>query len=209
MRRSLALLLALAATLSLAARAPAQESSSLALGAAAPMSDAAMKSVDGSDVTIAGAAGKKGTLVIFMCNHCPWVKMWQSRIAAVGNAAVAKGIGVIAINPNDPDQLPEDAYDPMVGQAKTLGLKFPYAVDATSDVARAFGATRTPEAFLFDAGGKLVYHGTVDDNARDEKAVKKAWLKQAVDAVAAGKAVKTAETKALGCSVKLREAKSS
>ena len=209
MRRSLALLLALAATLVLARVAPAQESSSLALGAAAPMSDATMKSVDGSDVTIAGAAGKKGTLVVFMCNHCPWVKMWQARIAAVGNAAVTKGIGVIAINPNDPDQFPEDAYDPMVNQAKALGLKFPYAVDATSDVARAFGATRTPEAFLFDAKGKLVYHGTVDDNARDEKAVKKAWLRQAVDAVAAGRAVKAAETKALGCSVKLREAKSS
>jgi len=209
MRRTLPLLLVLAASATLATAARAQDSGPLAIGAAAPKSGITMKSVDGSDITIAGAAGKKGTLVIFMCNHCPWVKMWQGRIAALGNAAVEKGIGVIAINPNDPEQYPEDAYDPMVGQAKALGMKFPYAVDATSEVARAFGATRTPEAFLFDAKGKLVYHGTVDDNARDEKSVKQPWLRKAVDAVAAGRSVKPAETKALGCSVKLREPKSS
>jgi hypothetical protein len=82
-------------------------------------------------------------------------------------------------------------------------------VDATSDVSRAFGATRTPEAFLFDAGGKLVYHGTVDDNARDVSAVEHPWLRQAVEAVASGRAVPVAETKAFGCGVKLREKRSS
>ena len=92
----------------------------------------------------------------------------------------------------------------MVARSKKLGFKFPYAVDATSDLARAFGATRTPEAFLFDAAGKLVYHGTVDDNAQDEKAVKQAWLRDAVTAVSAGKVVATAETKALGCGIKYR-----
>jgi peroxiredoxin len=177
----------------------------LRLGQPAPLRDVRMKNVDERTISIADAAGEKGTLVVFTCNHCPWVKMWQARIAAIGNAAAGKGLGVIAINANDPAAYPEDAFDSMKERAQQLGLKFPYVMDQTSNVARAFGATRTPEAFVFDAKGKLVYHGTVDDNARDEGAVKQPWLREAVDAVAAGKKVRTAETKALGCSIKLRE----
>jgi cytochrome oxidase Cu insertion factor (SCO1/SenC/PrrC family) len=163
-----------------------------------------MEGVDGRSLSIAEAAGKKGTLVIFMCHHCPWVKAWQDRIARIGNAAAKEGVGVIAINSNDPVAFPEDDMAGMKEQAKQLGLAFPYVVDSTSDVARAFGATRTPEAYLFDASGKLVYHGTVDDNAHDEKAVAKPWLEEAVTAVAGGHAVPTAETKAFGCGIKFR-----
>ncbi|HEY3215085.1 MAG TPA: thioredoxin family protein [Candidatus Eisenbacteria bacterium] len=177
----------------------------LGLGDLAPMRQVSLKNVDGRQITIAEAAGKKGTLIVFSCNHCPWVKMWQKRIARIGNAAIGQGVGVIAINSNDPSEFPEDGFDEMKVRAKQLGLRFPYVVDETSEVARAFGAARTPEAFLFDAEGKLVYHGTIDDNARDGRAVKQPWLKQAVEALAAGRAVPTAETKALGCSIKLRE----
>ena len=199
---------ALAFSALLAAPASSQETSkpvSLELGASAPRSEVAMKGVDGKSLTIAQAAGKKGTLVIFTCNACPWVKGWETRIAEVGNAAVQRGIGVIAINSNDPSLNSEDGYDEMQARAKKLGLRFPYVVDATSDVARAFGATRTPEAFLFDAKGELVYHGTIDDNSRDAKAVKSRWLSDAVIAVASGKPVAEAETKALGCSIKFRK----
>jgi len=177
----------------------------LAIGQPAPLRETSLKNVDGKDVTLASVSGEKGTLVIFMCNHCPWVKMWSSRIAAIGNQAQSAGIGVVGVNSNDPSAFPEDAYEEMVTRAKELDLHFPYVVDATSDLARAFGATRTPEAFLFNAKGKLVYHGTIDDNARDEGAVSQPWLREAVEAVAAGHAVKVSETKALGCSVKLRE----
>ena len=135
--------------------------------------------------------------------------MWQARIAAIGNAAINRGVGVIAVNANDPAAYAEDSFDEMKARAKKLGFKFPYVVDATSDVARAFGATHTPEAYLLDAQGKLVYHGGVDDNARDEKAVKQPWLRQAVEALEGGKPVPLAETKALGCSIKLREKGSS
>ncbi|MFI5370223.1 MAG: thioredoxin family protein [Candidatus Eisenbacteria bacterium] len=182
----------------------ASETGALAIGSAAPHRDVKMKSVDGKQYSIASVAGKRGTLVIFTCNHCPWVKRWQGRIAAIGNAAAAQGVGVIAINSNDPEQFPEDAYEGMVSRAKELGLRYPYVMDATSEVGRAFGATHTPEAFLFDAEGRLVYHGGVDDNAQDEKAVTRTWLHDAVAAVAEGKAVPMAETKALGCSIKLR-----
>ncbi len=177
----------------------------LAIGSPAPLRDVKMKSVDGREVTIASVAGKNGTLVVFTCNHCPWAKMWQTRVAAIGNAALEKGIGVVAINSNDPAEYPEDDYASMQARAKDLGFKFPYVVDATSDVARAFGASRTPEAYVFDAKGKLVYHGTVDDNPRDASAVKDAYLRDAVNAVASGKAVPIAETKSMGCGIKFRE----
>ncbi len=176
----------------------------LALGAAIPLADTKLKNVDGKDVTLAGIKGAKGTLVVFTCNACPWAKKWESRVASIGNDAMKRGIGVIAINSNDPGRNPEDGYAVMQARAKQKGMKFAYAVDGTSDLARAFGANKTPEIYLFDAAGKLVYHGTVDDNAADAGKVKKPWLKDAVLAVASGKAVPTAQTNALGCSIKYR-----
>jgi hypothetical protein len=196
--------LLLATTLSAPVRAEDGPPAALALGQKAPMATAPLKNIDGKEVTIASSAGKKGTLVFFICNHCPWVKAWQSRIADVGNAAMGRGIGVIAINANDPDAYPEDAYDNMIQRAKDAGYHFAYAMDGTSNVARAFGASHTPEAFLFDARGKLVYHGAIDDNAQHADEVKSHWLADAVTAVAAGKDVPTAQTKALGCGIKYR-----
>lgn len=187
-------------------RAEESAPAAIAIGSEIPMADAKLKGVDGKEFSVKDLAGKKGTLVVFTCNACPWAKKWESRIAAIGNAAIKRGVGVVAINANDPSVSAEDSYEEMVKRAKKLGLKFPYAMDATSDIARAYGATRTPEAFLFDPSGKLVYHGTIDDNANDAKAVKQPYLREAVDAVAAGKAVPTAETKSLGCSIKFRKA---
>jgi peroxiredoxin len=176
----------------------------LALGDAAPMATVRMKNVDGREISIADVAGRKGTLVVFTCNACPWVKAWQSRIAEIGNRSLKQGIGVIAVNANDPGVVPEDDYPVMQKNARKLRLAFPYVVDASSDVARAFGATRTPEVFLFDANGRLVYHGTIDDNAKQPGQVKVRYLDDAVRAVLAGRTVAPAETKALGCSIKFR-----
>ncbi len=191
--------------------AAAQESApaALALGAKAPMADTRMKTAAGTQVSIADVKGAKGTLVVFTCNACPFAKKWEERIVKLGNQASKKGIGVIAINANDPGVNPADGYATMVTRAKERHMKFAYAMDSTSDIARAFGATRTPEAFLFDARGRLVYHGTIDDNADDAKAVKQPYLANAVWAVAGGKAVPVAETKSLGCGIKFRAAKSS
>src|SRR5579859_6148942 len=136
----------------------------LNIGDKAPSTSVKMKGVDGKEVSIADAAGKEGTLVVFSCNHCPFVKAWQDRIASVGNGGRARGGGGLAINRNDPTDYPEDNFAEMQKRAQQLGFTFPYVVDATSDVARAFDATRTPEAFLFDKDGKLVYHGAIDDS---------------------------------------------
>jgi cytochrome oxidase Cu insertion factor (SCO1/SenC/PrrC family) len=208
--------LALVAALGLAATAPrpalAQDEEApkaIALGTTVPLPSTPMKNIDGKPITLAAAAGKKGTLVLFICNHCPWVKAWQTRIAAVGNAARTQGIGVVAINSNDPGVYPEDSYDAMKRRARQVGYKFAYVVDETSDMARAFGASHTPEAFLFDASGKLVYHGAVDDNAHDEKSVENHWLQDAVTALKNGKPIAVAETKSIGCGIKAREKRDS
>ncbi len=175
----------------------------LKLGEKAPLAAVKMKNVDGREISIADAAGEKGTLVVFSCNHCPYVKAWESRLVEIGNSYPEKGVGVIVINPNDPSAYATDSFDAMKAQARGKGYQFPYVVDATSDVARAFGATRTPEAFLFDQGGKLVYHGAIDDDA-DAKKVTKNYLRDALDALIHGKEIAVAETKFVGCGIKLR-----
>jgi peroxiredoxin len=180
----------------------AMPAAALQLGDAAPQRDAKMRNVDGREVSITEIAGSKGTLVIFTCNHCPWAKAWEARIAGLGNTYRQRGIGVIAINANDPSSHSEDGFDEMVIRAKQENFQFPYVVDSGSKVARAFGAERTPEAFVFDANGKLVYHGTIDDNSEDASQVKQHFLGDALEAVASGKPVPLAETKALGCGIK-------
>jgi peroxiredoxin len=175
----------------------------LNVGDKAPSTNVKMKNVDGREVSIADVAGKEGTLVIFSCNHCPFVKAWQGRIASIGNAAKGKGVGVIVINPNDPAAYAEDSFDEMQKRAQQLGFTFPYVADATSDVARAFGATRTPEAFLFGKDGKLVYHGAIDDSKEADQVAKR-FLQDAIDAVTAGKDIPVKETKFVGCGIKFR-----
>jgi peroxiredoxin len=204
-----ALALALGSVVATAKAQNADAPKPLALGSTMPMADAKLKNVDGKEITLASARGAKGALVVFSCNGCPWVKKWESRIVALGNAYSKKGVGVVVINSNDPKVNAEDGYDVMVARAKERGMRFAYVEDGTSDVARAFGATRTPEAFLFDAKGALVYHGTIDDNADNAKAVKNKYLENALASVAAGKAVKVSETKAFGCGIKFRGAKAS
>jgi peroxiredoxin len=184
-------------------QAPAE---SFAIGREMLMKDTEMKNVDGTMVSIQSAAKEKGTLVIFSCNHCPYVIAWEDRLVAMGNEALEKGIGTIAINSNDPNRQSEDSFEAMKTRAAAKGMKFPYVVDETSAVARAYGASKTPEVYLFDAGGKLVYHGAIDDNAEDAAAVKTPYLRQAIDAMLAGQPIPMAETKALGCSIKFRGA---
>lgn len=175
-----------------------------AIGVGIPTAAVKMENVDGRKLSVADVAGPHGTLVIFSCNHCPWVRAWEDRIIAAASDAAARGVGVIAINSNDPAVYPGDSFAEMQERAKAKGYGFPYVMDATSDVGRAFGATHTPEVFLFDAHGKLAYHGAIDDNARDSSKVGHRYLQEAVDAVVAGKTPALQETKALGCSLQFR-----
>jgi peroxiredoxin len=176
----------------------------LSIGASIPMADVKMKNVDGKELAIADVKKTGGTLVVFTCNHCPFAKAWETRIVELGNTYSAKGIGVIAVNANDPKVADQDSFEVMQQRAKERGMNYPYVVDATSNLARAFGATRTPEAFLFDKDGKLVYHGTIDDNAEEPTKVEARYLKNALDAVVNGAKVPVAETKSIGCGIKFR-----
>jgi peroxiredoxin len=174
-------------------------------GAEMPAANVKMKCVDGKEVTLAEIKGEKGTLVVFSCLHCPFAQAWEARIVKLANGCHAQAIGAIMINSNDP-KVAGDTFEAMKKRAKKSGYEFPYAVDATSDVARAFGASKTPEVFLFDAEGKLVYHGAVDDNSKENN-VNTHYLKDALDALVAGKELQVKETKAVGCGIKFRPKK--
>ena len=182
----------------------AEEKDALEPGDAMPKTDVEMKNVDGDMVTLADVRGNKGTLVIFACNHCPFVKAWQDRIVKIGNTYSKKGVGVILINSNDPKKYKTDDFAHMKKRAKQQGYKFPYVVDATSDVARAFTASRTPEVFLFNAEDELVYHGAIDDNPHHPDQVEKRYLRNALDALLAGEEIENNETRSVGCSIKFR-----
>lgn len=177
----------------------------LQIGDPIPAGELKMKNVDGRELAVRDVAGSKGTLVIFSCNHCPYVRAWEDRLVSLGNDALKLGVGVIAINPNDPAVIPADGLDQMKERARVRGYAFPYVVDAgASQLARAFGATHTPEAFLFDSKGALVYHGAIDDNAEDASKVTRRYLRDAIDAVVSGSRPAVAESRAIGCSLKLK-----
>jgi len=176
----------------------------IALGTKTPMADFKMQTTAGKEVSLDSVKGKKGTLVVFTCNTCPFAKGWEERIVAIGNKAADNGVGMIAINSNDPERVEGDAMTAMQERAKMRGIEYAYAADPTGAVARAFGASHTPEVFLFDAKGKLVYHGAVDDNVDDPKAVKQTYLADAVADLSAGKALRNAQTKAICCGIKFR-----
>lgn len=178
----------------------------LPIGAQMPLADRDMKNVDGDEVSLSEVAGDKGTLVVFTCNHCPWAQAWHDRIVAIGNTFPEKGVGVIAVNSNDPAEHAVDGFEGMQKRAEATGMEFPYVVDEHSRLARAFGASRTPEAYLFDEAGELVYRGAIDDNAKEPEQVEHRYLKNALQALVAGEPIPVAESKALGCSIKLRDA---
>ena len=173
----------------------------LGIGDAIVDADVKMKSTDGSMVSLNDVKGKKGTLVIFTCNKCPFVEAWQDTMVKLGNTYMTKDIGVAFINSNDPS-VKGDTLENMQALAKKEGYKFPYLVDATSGVAKSFGAGKTPDVFLFNADGKLVYQGAVGDGGRKPSGA--IWLEDALKALEAGKPIDMAQTKAVGCSIKFR-----
>lgn len=160
--------------------------------------------VDGKRHALGDYAGKKAVVVIFSCNHCPYVRAWEDRIIQIQSDYAGKGVQLVAINANDAVKYPDDSFPKMQERAKEKGFNFPYLYDESQEVARAYGAERTPEVFLFDQGGILRYHGTVDDNYEDPKAVKSHYLRDALDAVLAGKTPATPETPPKGCTIKWR-----
>lgn len=168
-------------------------------------SDFSLKNVDGKMVSMADYKEAKGFIVIFTCNSCPYSVANEDRIIALDKKYKAKGYPVIAINPNDPAVQPRDSFDRMKVRAQEKGFTFPYLFDEGQEVYPAYGATRTPHVYLLNKEkGKLVvaYIGAIDDSSRDESAVTKKYVENAVDALLKGKKPKVTDTKAIGCSIK-------
>ncbi|MEN3040135.1 MAG: thioredoxin family protein [Bacteroidia bacterium] len=170
--------------------------------------DFSLKNVDGKIVSLSDYAKEKGVIVIFTCNHCPYAKLYEERIIALHKEFAPKGFPVVAINPNAPEIVPEDSYENMQKRAKEKNYPFPYLFDEKQEVARAYGATKTPHVFLLqnqENGFSVAYIGAIDDNPNDPKKVQKRYLAEAIEALIAGKPVPVSETKAIGCSVKYRK----
>ena len=148
---------------------------------------------------------EKGLLVVFTCNHCPYANAVWPRLIRIGQYAIGMRLGVVAINPNIHPDYPDDAPDKMIGKIEELKIPFLYLVDEKQTVARAFKAQCTPDVYLFDKERRLVYHGRIDDNWKDESAVTKHDLKDAINSLVAGEPIQGKQFPSMGCSIKWRK----
>lgn len=159
----------------------------------------------GDSVSLEDARGEKGTLVVFLCNHCPFVKHVQEGLAAFAREYQEKGLGVVGISSNDVEAYPQDGPAAMKDEAERAGYTFPYLFDETQEVAKAYGAACTPDFFLFDAGRRLVYRGQMDDSRPGtDIPVTGADLRAALDAVLEADPVPGEQRPSMGCSIKWR-----
>jgi len=161
-----------------------------------------LRGVDGKMHSLDELKGQKGVAVIFSCNHCPYVKAYEDRMIQLAKEYQPKGINFVLINANDPVKYPEDSFENMIKRAEEKGYPFPYLHDETQEIARAYGAERTPEVFLFDSELKLRYHGTIDDNWEDASKATKHYLKDALEALLIGQEPPVPETAPVGCTIK-------
>jgi peroxiredoxin len=184
------------------ASAQGTKTESLAIGSKIPAAVGKLKSVSGDMVSLADAKTKEGLLVMFSCNTCPYVVRSQARTKEVMKYAKEKGVGMVIVNSNEAQRDEEDSYQAMVAYAKKQGYNVPYVVDDHSELANLFGASRTPEVYLFDGDGKLIYKGAMEDNPSDPEHSKQIYITQAIDDMLAGKPVDPNSTKSIGCGIK-------
>jgi len=181
----------------------ATPSTMLNLGTQAP--DFSLPDTAGNTVSLSDFASAPALLVMFICNHCPFVKHVAPELAALGREYQDKGVAVVAINANDVANYPDDAPDKMSREARQRGYTFPYLYDQTQEVTKAYRAACTPDFFLFDADRTLVYRGQLDDSRPSNNTpVTGADLRAALDAVLAGRRVSEEQIPSLGCNIKWR-----
>ena len=170
--------------------------------------DFIVKNIDGRSVGLSSFQDVEGVILIFTCNHCPYSVAYEDRIIDLHKTYSSQGWPVLAVNPNDPERVPEDSFENMKERAKEKKFPFPYAMDETQKVAMAYGARRTPHVFLLKkekTGFRVAYIGAIDDNARDPKGVDTRFVADAIAALKDGKQPELTATKAIGCTIKWRE----
>ncbi len=170
--------------------------------------DFTLKNIVGNTVSLSDYTDAKGFAIIFTCNHCPYAIAYEDRIVELDKKYKQLGYPVIAINPNDPDVVPEDSFVKMQERAKEKGFTFPYLMDEGQKVYPKFGARKTPHVYLLqktNKGNEVAYIGAIDDNYSNADKVEEHYLANAIDALIAGKKPEPAKTKAIGCSIKKKK----
>ena len=160
--------------------------------------------VDGKTYSLDSFKSKRGLVIIFMCNHCPYVKATLKRLIDIQKDYEDRGVQLVGINPNDEISYPEDSFANMKKVAKENGINFPYLRDETQEIARKYNAVCTPDIFVYGPERKLFYRGRIDDNWQDEGAVKKKDLREAIEAILNNKSVSEEQYPSMGCSIKWR-----
>lgn len=179
----------------------AVNSTMLPLGTSAP--DFSLPDPSGKIVSLSDFDSAKALLVIFMCNHCPYVKHVRPELVRLAADYISKGVAMVGINANDTDRYPADSPGAMAAEAHSAGYTFPYLFDASQQVAKAYKAACTPDFFLFDAQKRLVYRGQLDDSRPGNGVpVTGKDLRAALDAILAGKEVPAAQRPSIGCNIK-------
>ena len=164
--------------------------------------DFTLAAVDGRSFSVSDFAESMVLVVMFICNHCPYVKAVEDRVLALHGDYAARGVQVVGICANDPTDYPEDAPKELLRRWKEKAYGFPYLVDESQDVARAFGAVCTPDIYVYDKARKLVYRGRIDDSWKDPAKVNRRELREAIDAILAGKQPPAKQNPSIGCSIK-------
>lgn len=171
-----------------------------------PLPDVRLPDADGTEHALLQMQGAKGTLVVFMCNHCPFVKLIRDELASLGRDCESRGVTMVGVNSNDYDKYPDDSPARMKDESKRYGYTFAYLLDEEQSVAKAFRAACTPDFFLYDASGKLAYRGQLDGarpgNGVDVTGVD---LRAALDAVIDGGLAAVDQTPSIGCNIKWKD----
>jgi peroxiredoxin len=170
-----------------------------------PVEDFTLLNVDNKMVSLTDFPEADGFIVVFTCNHCPFAKMYENRIIELDKKYDEYGYPVIAIQPNDPTKVPEDSFVNMKARSDKMSYTFPYLYDETQEIAKAYGATKTPHVYVLDKVGEeliLKYIGGIDDNPKEAEAVTKTYVEDAIEALIDGNEVPLSETKAIGCTIK-------
>ncbi len=161
-----------------------------------------LPSTDGNDISLDMADLGEYKLVIFSCNHCPYAQAWEDRIIKIQEKYKSNGLSVIMISSNDALKYPEDSFQKMKERHKEKKFNFHYLFDESQEVAKMYGAERTPEVFLFNEIGLLKYQGTIDDNYENEAEVKIKYVEDAIESLISGNDPKVTQTDAVGCTIK-------
>ncbi|MFQ5870866.1 MAG: thioredoxin family protein [Candidatus Geothermarchaeales archaeon] len=176
------------------------ETQRLKIGSDAPVF--VLPAVDGREHALGDFDDKEVLVVAFSCNHCPTVVAYEDRMIALQRDYAERGVALVAINSNDPVNYPEDRFEAMVERSREKGFNFAYLRDRDQTVATSYGATHTPEFFVFDRERKLRYHGRLDDNRDEPDKVTRRYVREAMDAMLRGGVVETPETYSVGCTIK-------